>query len=84
MKKYLRRSYCGKGMAESLNDESNDEEEDDCTICKICKIPWIEVTEKCGDWFQCDINDKYICPKSVMKRDIFPQMMMFCSIYIGS
>ena len=32
-------------LAESLNDESSDEE-DDGNTCKICKISWGELTEK--------------------------------------
>ena len=56
-------------MAESSNDESSDEEEDDGTNCKICKIPWIELTEKCGDRVKCDICDEYICPNCYDKRD---------------
>ena len=43
-------------MAESSNDESSDEE-DDGTTCKICEIPWIELTEKFGDCMMCDICD---------------------------
>ena len=37
-------------LAESsklFHDESSDEEEDDGTTCNICKIPWIEMIEKC-------------------------------------
>ena len=56
--------------SESSNDESCDEEEDDGTTCKICKIHWIELTERCGDWVQCDICDEYICPKCYDERDI--------------
>ena len=56
--------------AESSNDESRDEEKDDSPTCKICKIHWIELTEKCGDGVQCDICDEYICPKCYEKRDI--------------
>ena len=36
-------------LGESCNDESSNEKEDGGTACKICKIPWIELTEKCGD-----------------------------------
>ena len=57
-------------LAESLNNESSDEEEDDVTTCKIFKISWIELREKCGDWVQCDICDQYIVPKCYEKRDI--------------
>ena len=35
-------------LAESSYVENSDEE-DDGTNCKICKIPWTELTEKCGD-----------------------------------
>ena len=42
-------------LTESLNDENSDEKEYDGTTCKICKITWIELTEKCGDWLQCEI-----------------------------
>ena len=68
-------------LAESLNDESSNEDAD--TTCKIFRIPWIELTEKCGDWVQClyAIN---ISAQSAMKREIFPQMMIFfCSMCIG-
>ena len=57
-------------LAESTNDGSSDEEGDDGTICKICKIPWIELTEKCRDWVQYNTCDKYISPKCYGKRDI--------------
>ena len=57
-------------MVESSNDESSDEEEDDGTTCKICKIPWIELTEKREDWVQCDMYDEYIFPKCYDKADI--------------
>ena len=33
-------------LAESSNCESSNEEEDDSTTCKICKIPWIELTQR--------------------------------------
>ena len=56
-----------KKFAESSNDESSDEEEDDGTTCKICKIPWIELTEKYEDWIQCG---EYICPKYYDKKYI--------------
>ena len=57
-------------MVESTNDEGNDEKEDDGTTCKICNIPWMELTEKCGDWVLCDLCDEYIHPKCYGKRDI--------------
>ena len=53
---------------ETSNYESNDEEGVD-TNCKICKIPWIKLREKCGDWVQCDICDEYIS-QSAMTRCI--------------
>ena len=56
-------------MVESSNDESSDEE-DGGTTCKICKIPWIELTEKREDWVQCDMCDEYIFPKCYDKADI--------------
>ena len=34
------------------NDGSSDEEEDNSSTSKICKMPWTELTEKCGDWIQ--------------------------------
>ena len=49
-------------LAESSNDDTNNKEEDDGTTCKICKIPWIELREKCGDSVQCHICDEYTCP----------------------
>ena len=58
-------------LTESSNDESSDEEEDDGTTCKICEIPWIELTEECGDWVECNICKEYICPKCYDKRDIY-------------
>ena len=65
-------------LVESSNNESCDEEEDNgTTICKTYKISWIELTEKCGDWVQCDIcNDQ-----SAMTREIFPQMMIFVIVF---
>ena len=30
---------------------------------KICRILWIELTEKCGDWDQCNICNEFFCPK---------------------
>ena len=57
-------------MAELSNNESSDEEDDDGTTCKICKIPWIELTEKCGDWAQGAICDEYIFPKYYGKINI--------------
>ena len=56
-------------LAESSNDDSSDEEDDD-TPCKICKVPSIEITDKCKDWIQCDICDEFICPKCYDKRNI--------------
>ena len=53
-----------------MNDESSDEDEDYGTTCKICKIYWIELTKKCGDWVQCNIYSEYICTKCNDKRDI--------------
>ena len=48
-------------VAESLNDESSDEEGDDYTTCVICKIPSIKLLEKCGgSWVEYDICDEYI------------------------
>ena len=46
-------------LAKSSNGESSNEEEDDGTTFIICKIPWTELTEKCGDWAQCAICDEY-------------------------
>ena len=53
-----------------LKDESSDEDEDDGTNCKIHKILSIELTEKCGDWVQCDTYNEYIFPKCYDRRDI--------------
>ena len=63
-------SWQCKNLAELSNDESSVEEEGDGTTCSICKILWVELMEKCGDWVQCDICDEYICPKCYDKRDI--------------
>ena len=46
-------------FARSLNHKSSDEEDVD-TTCTICKIPWIEMMNKCGDWVQWDMCDEYI------------------------
>ena len=54
-------SWQCNNLAESSNDESSDEEGDDGTACKICKIPWIELREKCRDWVQCYICEEYAC-----------------------
>ena len=56
-------------LAGSSIDESSDEEEDG-TTCKICKISWIELAEKCGDWVQCDTCNEYIFQECYDKRDI--------------
>ena len=45
-------SWQYNNMTESLNDESSDEEEAVGTTYKMCKILWIELMEKCGDWIQ--------------------------------
>ena len=55
-------------LIESSNDESSDAEEDDRTTCKIHKISWIELTEKCRNWFQY---------QNAMTREIFLQTMIF-------
>ena len=55
-------------LAGSSIDESSDEE--DGTTCKICKISWIELAEKCGDWVQCDTCNEYIFQECYDKRDI--------------
>ena len=51
---YVSRSEPGlsrkcNNLAESSNNENSDEKEDDGTTCKYCKIPWIKLTDKCGD-----------------------------------
>ena len=56
-------------LAELSNDDSSDDKGDG-TIRKICKIPWLEMTEKCGYWVQSEIWDEYICLKGYEKRDI--------------
>ena len=74
MKKYLRRgsSQVHHGNATIWpNYENSNEEVDDGTTCKICEIPWIELTEECGDWVECNICKEYICPKCYDKRDIY-------------
>ena len=55
-------------LTESSNDESSIEVEDDGSTCKVCKIPLIELTKKCGNWVQYDICDEYICPKCYDER----------------
>ena len=76
MYKYLRRRSCQvhRGIAKIWPnhriDESGDEELFDGATCKICKIPWIELTEKSGYWSQCDICDEYIWLKGHSKRDM--------------
>ena len=63
VKKYHRRrsSQVHRGnLVESLIDEKSDEGEDYDTTCKIYKIPWVKLTEKCRDWFQCNICEEYI------------------------
>ena len=71
-------------LAESSNDESRDEKEVDRTTCKMCKIPWIELTEKSKDRFQYDICDTCICPKCYDKRDTSTDDDLLCRICIGS
>ena len=63
------RSQQCNNLAESLNDESRDQENCE-TTCKICKTPWIELIKKCGDWVQCNICDEYICQKCYDMRDM--------------
>ena len=48
-------SYKCNNLIESSNNENSNEEEDDGTTCKICMVPRIELTYKCGDWVQCDV-----------------------------
>ena len=45
-------------------------EEDYSTTYNICKIPSIELMEKCGDWAQRDTYDECIYLKCNDKRDI--------------
>ena len=71
---------CIKNLAQS----SNDEEEDEGTAgipCKIFKIPWIELTEKCGYWVQSDICNEYIYPEGYEKRGISADDEFFCSFF---
>ena len=56
-------------LAKSLNDESSDEDEDDGTACKICKIPWIKLMRNVNIGFS----------TAYMGED-----NLFCSIGIGS
>ena len=56
-------------LVKSSNAESSDEEDDNST-CIFCKIPWIELTEKCGDWVYCNKYDQCICPKCYYRGDI--------------
>ena len=87
VKKYDRRrsSQVHRGnLVESLIDEKSDEEEDYGTTCKIYKIPWVKLTEKCGDWFQCNICEEYIWPKCYDKRNISADKDIVCNICIGS
>ena len=65
-----------KNLAEPWNDESSDEEEIDSTTCKICKIPWIELTENVEISFNA-IYTMNISAQSSMTREIFPQLMIF-------
>ena len=51
-----------------------------CSICiaffvlvfvlQMCKVPCIELMEKCRDWVKCDICDESIFPKYYYKRNI--------------
>ena len=84
MKKYLRRRPGPSRQCNNSVEYSNDDEEDDGTTCKIYKIPWIELTEKCGDWVQCNIRNEYISPKCYGKKDISPDDDFFCSVCIRS
>ena len=63
-------------MAKSSTDESSDEEKDDCSTSKICKILWLELMEKCGNVFK-KIYAMNISTQSAMRREIFQQMMIF-------
>ena len=56
-----------------------DDEIDDGITYKICKITWIELTEKYGHWIQYNICDEYIYSNCYDKRDI--QQMMFFFFY---
>ena len=62
-------SWQCNNLAESLNDETSDKEKDDGATCKICKIPRIELMEKCEDWVQYDLCHEYIYPKCYDKSD---------------
>ena len=64
-------------LAETSNDESSDEKYDH--TCKICKILWIELKRNVETGF----NAIYALNKSAQKAmtsEIFPQIMIFCSI----
>ena len=53
--------------ANYVSDSSSEEEdEDDGTVCKICSVKWIDLTENSGIWVHCDIRDDYICPVTQM------------------
>ena len=42
--------------ANYVSDSSSEEENvDDGTMCKICSVKWIDLTENSGIWVQCDI-----------------------------
>ena len=71
MKKYLRRSNSQVHRGNAIiwpNHRMMRAVIKKIVTCKICKIPWIELTEKCGNWVQCAICDEYICPKRYDKR----------------
>ena len=71
-------SWQCNNLVKSSNVKSSDEEEDDGTTCTIWKDPWVELTEKCGDLFQCDMN---IYVKSATTREIFPEMMILLAVF---
>ena len=84
MNKCIRRSSSQvdqqwNNLAELSHEEGTNEEEGDGTTCKICKILCIKLVDKCGDWVQCNICDE-TSARSAMTREMFPQMMIFCSI----
>ena len=67
--------------ANYVSDSSSEEEdEDDGTVCKICSIKWIDLTENSSIWVQCDICGDYICPNCYRDDDLKDDEDFYCYI----
>ena len=65
--------------------DSNSQEEDvdDGTVCKICSFKWIDLTENSSMWVQCDICDDYICRNCYTDDDLKDDEDFYCYICLN-